>query len=110
MKKEKNSIADFVRKIVLASLGSAAMAGRALTDTTLPKDVLTGILSRAERTKEDVMAILASEVSKFLGKINVSDEIAKSLKGLIINFHATLDFKDRRSPQVKVHSVKTHKK
>ena len=105
--KEQTSWADIAKKVVYASIGGAAMARSAVTDKNFQKDLINGFLTKAEKRKDELLEILAREVSKFLGKINVSEEIAKALKGLIINFHASIDFKDKK---VKVHNVGARKK
>lgn len=91
-----NSWAVLAKKIVYASLGSAAMAKDFVADSKWQKDLLSGILVKAEKRKEELLEILAREVSSFLGKINVSSEISKALKGLVINLNASIDFKEKK--------------
>jgi hypothetical protein len=113
-KQESVSWSELVKKVVFTSLGSAAMAGKAVADSKVRGEVFSNVLSRAEKTKEDLMNVLAKEVSKFLGKINVSDEITKALKDLTINLTASLDFKDKKGhglhPSVKIHTAGTRKR
>lgn len=104
--KKNQSWADIAKKVVYAGIGGASMAKSAVTDKSFQKDFINGLLNKAEQRKEELMQILAREVSKFLGKINVSEELAKALKGLIINFHASIDFKDKKA---KVHNVHARK-
>lgn len=91
-----NSWGELAKKIVYASLGSAAMARDFVADSRWQKDLLSGILVKAEKRKEEFLEILAREVSSFLGKINVSSEISKALKGLVINLNASIDFKEKK--------------
>lgn len=106
-KTEKSSSwADIAKKVVYAGIGTASMARSAVTDKSFQKDLINGLLNKAEKRKEELMEILAREVSKFLGKINVSEELAKALKGLIINFHASIDFKEKKG---KIHSASARK-
>ena len=79
-------ITDIARKIFLASLGAVSMGER------LPKEAMNFILDQAERRKEDVVDRLAVEVSKFLEKLDVSQELKKALQGLEIDLQATLRF------------------
>ena len=109
---ETFSLTDLARKVVSAGIGSAAIARDVVTDPKLRKEVLGSILSKAEKHKEDLMGILAREVSKFLGKLDVSDEIRKALSGLIINLSASVDFQEKKKggkPVTKVHSANVRK-
>ncbi len=97
-KTEQNSSwADLAKKVVYASIGSAAMAKNIVSDSTISKTMINGLLSKAEQRKDELIAILAGEVSKFLGKINVGEELTKALKGLMININASIDFSEKKS-------------
>lgn len=114
-KEESLSWGDLAKKVVYTSLGSATMARDMLKEGNLSKELLTGILSKAEKRKEDIMEILAREVSKFLGKINVSEEISKALEGLVINFNASVDFKKKTDskglkPKTTIHQAEVKKR
>lgn len=103
---------ELVKKVVFASLGSAAIAGQAVKDGKLHKEVIQNLKTKAGMAKEDLLDVLAHEVSRFLGKINVSEEIQKSLKGLVINLSATIDFDDKKkglSPTIRVKKAKAKK-
>lgn len=108
------SWADLAKKIVYAGLGGASMAHNAVTDPSIPRELINTLLARAEKRKDEIMEILAREVSKFLGKINVSEELTKALKGLVINLHASIDFKDKKgkkgiSPTATIHKASVDK-
>lgn len=108
------SWADLAKKMVYAGLGSAVMAREAVSNTQWQKDLVGGLLSALDKRKEDLMGILANEVSKFLGKINVSEEISKALQGLVINLNASIDFKNKKGkgirPTTTVHHASATKK
>jgi len=106
------SLTDIVKKIAMASLGSASLAKDVITDKKKPKEVIGTILLRAEKTKDEIMDLLAKEVSKFLGKINVSEELSKALKDLVINVSANIDFsgKQTTSSKVKIKKAEVKKK
>jgi len=111
--KSSASLTDLAKRLILAGIGSAAQAKDLISDGRLQKELINSILSKAEKRKDDLMEILAREVAKFLGKVNVADEIAKALSGMIINLSATIDFtqsKDVGKPRVTVHEAKTKKK
>lgn len=111
---EPISWAELVKRVVYAGIGGAAMAHEAVSDTKKRREVIDVILSKAERRKDEIVEILAREVSKFLGKINVSDEVTKALKGLVINLNASIDFKEKKggglTPTATIHSADAHKK
>lgn len=100
-KKQGLSLTDLAKKIVLTSIGSAALAREVVRDGGTQKKVIGSILNRAERTKDEVMDLLARELNKFLGKINISEEVTKALRGLVINLNASIDFKDKKGEGVK---------
>ena len=112
-KKDLSSWGDLAKKVVYAGLGSAAMAREAMSNTQWQKDLVGGLLSAVERRKEDLMEMMAHEVSKFLGKINVSEEISKALHGLVINLNASIDFKKGKKgmhPTTTIHHASAEKK
>lgn len=111
---ESFSWTDLAKKVVLTGLGSASFARDVVKDSKLHRDVYQAILSKAEKRKDEFLEILAKEVSKFLGKINVSDEIVKALSGLVIRLNATVDFDEKKgkgtSPTTRIHKVKVSRK
>lgn len=105
---------DLAKKVVYTGIGGAAMAKNIVTDRSLPRKVTLELLSKAERGKEEVLNILAKEVSKFLEKVDVSKEISKALKGMIITLTASIDFKDKLGrgtrPDIKITRAKVERK
>lgn len=103
---------DIAKKIVYAGVGSAVLAKEVVSDTN--RQMVSGLISRAEKRKDDVLEMLAREVSKFLAKINVSEELARALQGMIINLTASVEFKPKNkkgiNPTIKIHSATAHKK
>lgn len=105
------NLTDMAKKVIYASLGSASIAKNIFTNSSIQRELLGSLLSRAERTKDDLMEVLASEVSKFLGKVNIAEEVTRSLKGLIINLNASIDFDAKNGrPSVKVKSARAKRK
>lgn len=104
---------DLAKKIVFASLGSASLAKEVLSESSLSKEVIKTIKERASKGKEGFLEILAKEVSSFLGKLNVSEEITKALRGLIINFSASVEFQEKKGkglhPKTTLHSATVDK-
>ncbi len=113
-KKAGISLTDLAKKIVYASLGSAAMARAVVKDAPTQKKVMDSLLNRAEKTKDDLMELLARELTKFLGKVNVADEVSKALSGMVINLNASIDFKEKKGkgvrPRATIHKADIEKK
>ncbi|HBF13372.1 MAG TPA: hypothetical protein DDW49_08335 [Deltaproteobacteria bacterium] len=115
---EKNtslSWTDLAKKVVTTGLGSASFARDMVLNGEFQREIVASILTKLEKRKEDVLDILAKEVSKFLGKINVSEEVAKALQGLVIHLNASIDFNKKAhgkgvTPRVQVLKAKTVKK
>lgn len=100
-KAEGISLADIAKKVVYTSLGSASLARDIITDPSKSREVLAGLLNFAEKRKDDILDVLAREVSKFLGKIDVSQEISKALKGLVIDIQASINFEEQKGKRTK---------
>lgn len=92
---EKAGIADLAKKILLTGLGAVSMGDR------LPKEAVNFILEQAEKKKDDFIDRLALEVSRFLEKLDVAQELRKALRGLELDLHATLRFSGKEFPEVK---------
>ncbi|OGQ08160.1 MAG: hypothetical protein A3G32_08440 [Deltaproteobacteria bacterium RIFCSPLOWO2_12_FULL_40_28] len=101
-------LGDLAKKIILTSLGSASLAKGLIKETSIPKEILSNLLGKAEKTKDDLVEMLAREVSKFLGKVNVSEEVIKALKGLVINLSASIDFDEKKGGRPKTTIKKSH--
>lgn len=89
---DKGKLADFAKKILLTGLGAVSMGER------LPKEAVGYLLEQAEKKKEDLVDRMAVEISKFLARLDVSQEIKKALRGLEIDVHATLRFSGKDAP------------
>lgn len=96
MKPESSSWGDLAKKVVFASLGSASLAKNLVTDGTMQKQIISGLLGGVEKRKDELLNVLAKEVSNFLSKVNVGEEITKALKGLVVNLSATVDFSEKK--------------
>jgi len=85
---------DSLKKLFVTGLGAALMTEegilKVLSDIKLPGDAKNFILSQAQKRKEDITRIIAKEVKSFLAKINIQEELRKSLAGLKIDIVATI--------------------
>lgn len=85
---------DSLKKLFVTGLGAALMTEegilKILSDIKLPGDAKNFILSQAQKRKEDVTRIIAGEVKLFLKKVNIHEELRKTLTGLKIDIVATI--------------------
>ena len=85
-------IPELVRKVAVAGLGAVFMTEegiRALAgQLKLPREVLTYVLSQAERTKEQVGQVISEEVRRYLQSDRLRDEFLKLLAGMTIEVKA----------------------
>lgn len=86
MSRDRETLTGRARKLLLTGLGAMTMGER------LPKEAVNFLLNQAEKKKEDLIERLAVEVSKFLEKLDISQELRKALRGLELDLHATLRF------------------
>lgn len=110
MKPETSSWADLAKKVVFSSLGSASMAKNLVTDGTMQKQIISGLLGEAQKRKDELLNVLAKEVSSFLSKLNVGEEITKALKGLVVNLSATVDFSEKKGSRATLKKTSARKK
>ncbi len=95
-------LSEMARKVFLTGLGAIFVTEEsirsALTEMKLPKDAMGFVLDQAKKQKNDLVAVVANELSNFLSKLKVHEEIQKALTKLQIHIEAKLSF----SPQGKV--------
>ena len=95
------TIAEWVKKTLITSAGAMFLTEEgirnALIDMKIPKGVITPALSQAEKTKQDISALLAKEIRLFLEKIKIDDLIERALRNQTIEIKATIKFKGKKS-------------
>jgi hypothetical protein len=94
-------IAEWVKKTLLTSAGAMFLTEEsirnALMDLKMPKAVINMALSQAEKTKQDISAVLAKEIRLFLEKIKIDDLIEKALRNQTIEIKASIKFKGKKA-------------
>ncbi len=112
MSKEKNTpegegkggggLSEMARKVLLTGLGAIFMTEEsirnAIGDMKLPKDAMGYVLDQAKKQKDELVAVVADEVSRFFSKIKVHEEIQKALSALQIHIDARLSFSPKGKP------------
>ena len=74
------------------------MARTVLSEMKVPKDLLEGLLSNANKTKEDFFESISKEVARVLEKVNLTDEMKQFLQENEIEIQAKVKFhpKDKK--------------
>lgn len=97
-----NTLSDMARKILLTGIGAIFMTEEsirnAIGDMKLPKDAVGYVLDQAKKQKDELVAVVAEEVSRFFSKIKVHEEIQKALSALQIHIDARLSFSPKGKP------------
>ncbi|HLB58479.1 MAG TPA: hypothetical protein VJL87_00145 [Bdellovibrionota bacterium] len=92
-------IADMMRKIALTSLGAIFMTEetirQTLGDMKLPKELLSKVLSNANKGKEELMKAFSKEVKTFLSNFNLQEEVEKFLETHDMKIEAKISFKPK---------------
>ncbi len=98
--KKGPSMTDLARRILLTGLGAVSMTEegirKSLGDMKIPKDAVTYLIETFKKQKDDILQLVGNEVTNFLSKIKVHEEIQKALSGLQLHVDAKINF-DRKS-------------
>ncbi|NOZ87016.1 MAG: hypothetical protein GXP49_12280 [Deltaproteobacteria bacterium] len=103
---------DVLRKALVTSLGALFMTEEGMrnviSDLKLPKEAVVYLAKQSEKTKGEVLRIVASEFRKFLEKMDVTRELQKVLSGLALEVTTEIHFKqvDNEGKKVKPSSTK----
>ncbi|HCU24107.1 MAG TPA: hypothetical protein DF383_03740 [Deltaproteobacteria bacterium] len=99
--KKSGGMTEVARRILLTGLGAIFMTEegirRNLGELKLPKDVMTYVLDTVLRQKDELLGLVAQELSKFFSKVKLHEELSKALSGLQMHLDAKLTF-DRKGP------------
>ncbi|MBI4040608.1 MAG: hypothetical protein HY390_01945 [Deltaproteobacteria bacterium] len=99
---EDAKFGDIFKKAFYTGFGALFMTEAAIRSTfselRLPQDVLKSVLSQAQKGKEEVFAILRSELANVFSKINVSKEMEKFLERHEMHVHIEFKAKTPRDP------------
>lgn len=90
---------DLAKKILLTGVGAIFMTEDAirktLSDLKMPTDSVGGVMDALKKQKDEMLKLVAVELSNFLGKVKVHEELQKALKGLHVHLNADISF-DRK--------------
>jgi hypothetical protein len=90
-----------LRKILTTGVGAALMTEnglrQALSDIQLTRQARDYISRQASKGKEEITKVLAAELKRFLGRVNLHDEIQKALAGMKLEVQATVTLAPRET-------------
>ena len=108
-----------VRKVAVAGLGALFMTEEGIRSLAgqmkLPKEVLSLVLSQAEKTKDDIGRVVSEEIRRFLQSEKLREEFLKLIAGMTVEVKAEIRLKPNEDgktaePQVVVTDIGTKKK
>lgn len=111
---EETGIADLLKKILYAGIGSASLAKKVVYDSSprsMASEFVGVLLSKVEKSKDEIIRILAQEVARFLSKVDVSKELSKVLQKVTVHLNVDVNFSEKKGkPQLTFNSVRASKK
>ena len=100
-KQNSQKITNFVKKALMSGVGAVFMTEESirniLLEMKLPKSVILSAISQADKTKKEVMQLIANEVRQFLDNIEADKLIKKIISGSIIEVSASIKFVDKET-------------
>ena len=112
--KDENGISDIFKKIFYAGIGSASLAKKVVYDSNprgIASEFVGALLSKVEKSKDEIIRILAQELSRFLSRVDVSKELSKVLQKVTVHLNVDINFSEKKGkPQLTFNSVRASKK
>ncbi len=103
-----------LRKILTTGMGAALMTEgtlrNAISDINVTKQATGYIARQAQKGKEEFARVIASELKRFLGHIDIHEEIRKALAGLTIEVEAKIHLSATHPPRARKLSIRSFKK
>jgi len=96
---ERSLVSELIRKLAVAGVGAAVLTEEGLRQLAaqlrLPKDLLSGILSQADKTKEELGRIVGEEIRHFLQSKLAREGMAKLLEDMKLEVKAEIQLVPR---------------
>lgn len=93
---------DLARRILLTGVGAIFMTEesvrKTLGDLKVPTEAMGGFLDTVRKQKDELVGVFATEVGKFLSRINLHEELQKALRGMEVQLDAKVTFDKRGEP------------
>jgi hypothetical protein len=110
----KSQISEAMKKIVLTGVGTIFLTEETvrsyLGELKLPKELWSGFLENAAKTKKEFLASFAKESAQVLSRIDLAAEAKKFLEGHKIKVNIEVSFSDAKGegkPEVHVSAGKS---
>lgn len=98
--KKSGGLPEVARRILLTGLGAIFMTEegirKSLGDMKMPKEAMGYVLDTVLKQKDELLTLVGGELSKFLSKIKVHEEVQKALSGLQLHLDAKLTFDNKK--------------
>ncbi|HKY64131.1 MAG TPA: hypothetical protein VJR29_12005 [bacterium] len=93
---KKGGLPEVAKRILLTGLGAIFMTEegirKSLGEMKMPKEAMGYVLDTVLKQKDELLTLVGGELSKFLSKIKVHEEVQKALSGLQLHLDAKLTF------------------
>jgi len=90
-------VTDSIRRLVMGGMGSLLTTEEGLraglSELKLPKEVVSFLMQQAEKTKVEVVKVLAREIRGFLENIDAQGLVQKAITNMVIEVNAEIRFK-----------------
>lgn len=87
-------IGDLARRALTTGIGSVFMSEDALrgslSELKLPKEAMSYVMGQADRTKKEIVAVIARETREFLARLEVDKALARALVGTTIEINTRI--------------------
>lgn len=113
--KKSGGMTEVARRILLTGLGAIFMTEegirKSLGDMKMPKEAMGYVLDTILKQKDEMLGLVGNELSKFLSKIKVHEEVQKALSGLQLHLDAKLTFDNKKvqAHHPKIEAKKSHR-
>jgi hypothetical protein len=98
-KESSSKLSDILKKAVSTGIGAAFMTEDAvkniISDLPLPKEIVGGLLQNAKDTKSEFVQSIKNELSGYLNKIDLTQEIDKVLEKYDFEISAKISLKPK---------------
>lgn len=92
-------VSDLFRKVLVSGVGAAFMTEEGIRslvkELKLPKEVIGAIMAQADRTKGEVVRVVAAEVRSFLESTRMRQDVLRMLTQLRLEIRAEVGIKAR---------------
>lgn len=99
--KKTGGMTDLAKKVFLTGVGAIFMGEekvrKTFSDLNLSTDAVSGLMESVKKQKDEVLQVVAVELSNFLSHVNLHEELQKALIGMQIHLDAKISF-DKNQP------------